>query len=77
MAAQKDDFVWVNDRAYDVKSFAKVHPGGATFVSLYGGRDATTAFATYHRRAFPHKSMAAYEIEEKAVSRLYSLKPLP
>eukprot|EP00730_Choanoeca_flexa_P015652 TRINITY_DN7234_c0_g1_i1.p1 TRINITY_DN7234_c0_g1~~TRINITY_DN7234_c0_g1_i1.p1 ORF type:complete len:439 (+),score=93.87 TRINITY_DN7234_c0_g1_i1:56-1372(+) len=72
MPLDKDDIVWVNDRAYDVRSFAKVHPGGETFVSLYGGRDATTAFATYHRRAFPHKSMTKYEIETKSESSLHS-----
>ena len=36
--------------------------------SVYGGRDATDAFATYHRRAFPHQRMATYAVEAPAAS---------
>ncbi|EGD72928.1 hypothetical protein PTSG_04659 [Salpingoeca rosetta] len=57
--------VVVDGRAYDGERFARVHPGGHTFVALYGGRDASDAFATYHRRRFPHEKMAQYRIEEK------------
>eukprot|EP01147_Barroeca_monosierra_P008269 gene8269-10167_t len=57
--------VYVDGLGYDAERFAKVHPGGHMFVALYGGRDATDAFATYHRRKFPHQKMATYRSEEK------------
>eukprot|EP00049_Salpingoeca_infusionum_P012759 m.236708 g.236708 ORF g.236708 m.236708 type:complete len:444 (+) comp15264_c0_seq12:4869-6200(+) len=63
-----ETIVWVNGEAYDGAAFARNHPGGETFVSLYGGRDATDAFATYHRRAFPFKLMEQYRIEDKQLS---------
>ena len=68
MASSQDDFVWVNGKAYNVKDFASSHPGGESFVGLYGGRDATDAFATYHRRAFPHKQMKEFAADPKSVS---------
>ncbi|EDQ85511.1 uncharacterized protein MONBRDRAFT_11800 [Monosiga brevicollis MX1] len=68
-SVERDDLVWVNNVPYNVKEFASRHPGGKTFVSLYGGRDATDAFATYHRRTFPHKSMQGYAVPKEVAAQ--------
>eukprot|EP00056_Hartaetosiga_gracilis_P003597 m.65104 g.65104 ORF g.65104 m.65104 type:complete len:442 (+) comp11514_c0_seq1:168-1493(+) len=65
MVAEKDRIVWVNNRGYDGEKFSSKHPGGELFLRLFGGRDASDAFATYHRRKFPHKRMADYLVEQK------------
>eukprot|EP00043_Microstomoeca_roanoka_P009788 m.93244 g.93244 ORF g.93244 m.93244 type:complete len:444 (-) comp14691_c0_seq2:166-1497(-) len=65
LPAIAENVVYVDGRGYDAKRFAGAHPGGHTFVALYGGRDASDAFATYHRRPFPHASMTSYLMEEK------------
>ena len=46
--------IQVDNHIYDVESLSKYHPGGELFVKLFAGRDATNAFLSYHRRAFPH-----------------------
>lgn len=45
----KDD-CWVacGDGAYDVTRWVSEHPGGATVLEQYAGRDMTDAFAAYH-----------------------------
>ena len=47
----------VGDGVYDVAKFAPDHPGGEFFVRMFGGRDATEAFQSYHRRAWPAARM--------------------
>lgn len=46
--------VQVDDKLYDAKSLATIHPGGEVFVRAFAGNDATEAFMSYHRRQFPH-----------------------
>lgn len=55
--SQRPDLTIVGDAVYDAKAFRSEHPGGAHFVSLFGGRDATEAFMEYHRRAWPKGRM--------------------
>ncbi|KAJ8603759.1 hypothetical protein CTAYLR_000305 [Chrysophaeum taylorii] len=54
------EMVAVEDKVYDVSKFRSAHPGGPMFVSMFGGRDATLAFQTYHGRPFPHDKMKEY-----------------
>jgi fatty acid desaturase (delta-4 desaturase) len=46
--------VIINNIEYSVEKMAAIHPGGDLFVKAFAGRDATTAFMSYHRRSFPH-----------------------
>ena len=57
IAERRHDLFIISDRVYDAAKFRWVHPGGAVFVSMFGGRDATLAFQSYHARPFPHASM--------------------
>jgi fatty acid desaturase (delta-4 desaturase) len=50
----------VGDEIYSAKGFRNSHPGGALFVSMFGGRDATEAFMEYHSRKFPRDLMASH-----------------
>ena len=57
---ERPDLTIVGDAVYDAKAFRDEHPGGAHFVSLFGGRDATEAFMEYHRRAWPKARMSKF-----------------
>lgn len=54
------DLLIVGDEVYSAKRFQNHHPGGAIFVSMFGGRDGTEAFMEYHSRAFPKERMKEY-----------------
>lgn len=54
------DYFIIEDRVYDASQFRWKHPGGPLFVSMFGGRDATLAFQSYHMREFPHEMMKKY-----------------
>ena len=56
----RHDLVIIEDRVYDAARFRWAHPGGAIFVAMFGGRDGTLAFQSYHMREFPHGKMAEY-----------------
>nr|A0PJ29.1 RecName: Full=Acyl-lipid (7-3)-desaturase; AltName: Full=Acyl-lipid 4-desaturase; AltName: Full=Delta-4 desaturase; Short=PsD4Des [Rebecca salina]AAY15136.1 delta-4 desaturase [Rebecca salina] len=60
--ADRPDLTIVGDSVYDAKAFRSEHPGGAHFVSLFGGRDATEAFMEYHRRAWPKSRMSRFHV---------------
>jgi len=49
-----DDAILVDNSLYSMTKLASNHPGGDLFVKAFGGRDATEAFMSYHRRLFPH-----------------------
>lgn len=49
-----DDAILVDDSLYSMTKLAANHPGGDLFVKAFGGRDATEAFVSYHRKLFPH-----------------------
>lgn len=56
----RPDLVIIEDKVYSASSFRWAHPGGALFVSIFGGRDATLAFQSYHMREFPVEKMRNY-----------------
>mmetsp|Transcript_6811 Transcript_6811/g.19845 ORF Transcript_6811/g.19845 Transcript_6811/m.19845 type:complete len:445 (+) Transcript_6811:79-1413(+) len=58
--SERPDLTIVGDAVYDAKAFRSEHPGGAHFVNLFGGRDATEAFMEYHRRAWPKARMSKF-----------------
>ena len=60
VAEHRHDLVIVEDRVYDAAKFMWAHPGGAVFVAMFGGRDGTLTFQSYHMREFPHGKMAPY-----------------
>ena len=44
-----DPELWrVHDKLYDLKEFAKIHPGGAQWIELTKGTDITEAFEVSH-----------------------------
>nr|ADG36330.1 delta-4 fatty acid desaturase [Diacronema viridis] len=65
---ERSDLTIVGDAVYDAKAFREEHPGGAHFVSLFGGRDATEAFMEYHRRAWPKARMSKFFVGSLAPS---------
>eukprot|EP00095_Tigriopus_kingsejongensis_P003768 maker-scaffold1165_size57908-snap-gene-0.8 protein:Tk03768 transcript:maker-scaffold1165_size57908-snap-gene-0.8-mRNA-1 annotation:"delta5 fatty acid desaturase a" len=58
----------VEDKIYSARLLAELHPGGPLFVQAFAGRDASTAFLTYHRRQFPHQRAApAFQSKDESV----------
>ncbi len=47
-SSEKDCWVIVNGRAYDVTEFMPEHPGGAKIILKYAGKDATETYAPIH-----------------------------
>ncbi|KAK3073314.1 hypothetical protein LTR53_005216 [Teratosphaeriaceae sp. CCFEE 6253] len=47
-SSPEDCWIVVDDEVWDVTHFAPQHPGGASLLHKYGGRDATKAYAEYH-----------------------------
>ncbi|KAK3715186.1 hypothetical protein LTR37_007396 [Vermiconidia calcicola] len=43
-----DCWVVIDDQVWDVTNFAPEHPGGASFLLKYAGRDATEGYSEYH-----------------------------
>ena len=58
--SQRHDLVIIEDRIYDADRFQWAHPGGSLFVAMFGGRDGTLAFQSYHMRSFPHEKLRPY-----------------
>eukprot|EP00629_Pelagomonadales_sp_RCC1024_P006059 CAMPEP_0119270150 /NCGR_PEP_ID=MMETSP1329-20130426/7266_1 /TAXON_ID=114041 /ORGANISM="Genus nov. species nov., Strain RCC1024" /LENGTH=468 /DNA_ID=CAMNT_0007270159 /DNA_START=130 /DNA_END=1532 /DNA_ORIENTATION=+ len=58
--AARGDLMVIEDKVYDADRFQWAHPGGSLFVAMFGGRDGTLAFQSYHMRAFPHEKMRSY-----------------
>ena len=62
---EKENVVFVEGKAYDLQRLRRLHPGG-DIVSFFGGREAGTVYATYHRRrAEDSRLLAACALEEK------------
>ena len=57
---RRHDLVIIEDRVYDADRFQWAHPGGSLFVAMFGGRDGTLAFQSYHMRNFPHEKLRPY-----------------
>ena len=58
--SKRHDLVIIEDRVYDADRFQWAHPGGSLFVAMFGGRDGTLAFQSYHMRNFPHEKLRPY-----------------
>jgi cytochrome b involved in lipid metabolism len=58
--SKRHDLVIIEDRVYDADRFQWAHPGGSLFVAMFGGRDGTLAFQSYHMRSFPHEKLRPY-----------------
>lgn len=56
--------IQVDDKVYNATALAQHHPGGELFVKAFSGRDASEAFLSYHRRAFPHDKMKFAYVED-------------
>jgi hypothetical protein len=50
--------IQVDNKIYSAEQLAQYHPGGELFVRVFAGVDATEAFLSYHRRAFPHAKVS-------------------
>lgn len=67
-AKAADGYVWLEGRPYDARGLAKAHPGGALNIELFGGRDATHAYMSHHRRKPNHAGLLSkFSVEEKEV----------
>lgn len=56
---------------YSAKEFMPHHPGGPLFVSVFGGRDVTMAFQSYHLKAFNHEMMVLNQNSEHSRSPIF------
>lgn len=66
--------VQVDNVMYSAQELSSIHPGGDLFVKAFAGVDATEAFLSYHRRAFPHaKVPSAYHVQLTCRYVMYSL----
>jgi len=45
----KDNEIIIGDYVYDLDKFAKLHPGGAQMLSIFGGKDATPHYYMLHQ----------------------------
>ncbi|KAL2833833.1 cytochrome b5-like heme/steroid binding domain-containing protein [Aspergillus cavernicola] len=56
----KPDDCWVaiNGEGWDLSSFAREHPGGASVIIKYAGRDATDAFFEVHAAPIIRKNLS-------------------
>lgn len=52
-----DNIIQIDNILYSTDALAKNHPGGKLFVEVFGGKNATNTFMSYHRRLFPHSKM--------------------
>jgi len=52
----KQDEVIINDNVYDLKGFAKVHPGGTNALNIFGGSDASVHYYMLHPHLQMHKN---------------------
>jgi len=59
----KDHMIQIDGVSYDAQALADSHPGGPLFIQAFTGRDATTAFLSYHRREFPHTKMMDMKVD--------------
>mmetsp|Transcript_71471 Transcript_71471/g.126245 ORF Transcript_71471/g.126245 Transcript_71471/m.126245 type:complete len:86 (-) Transcript_71471:263-520(-) len=57
----REEFWYIHGHAYDLRSFAKHHPGGEVAINLGRNRDCTALFESYHpftekhRRVLQHR----------------------
>jgi len=68
-----DNIIQIDNILYSTDKLAKNHPGGKLFVEVFGGKDATNAFMSYHRRLFPHSKMIFAKLltlEDKNIERM-------
>jgi len=62
---EKDCWIAVNDKVYDITSFLGRHPGGKSMLLLCSGRDATQLVQTYHPFTdAPYKILDKYYLAE-------------
>ena len=71
-----DDVIQVDDKLYSTTALANFHPGGDLFVKAFGGRDATEAFLSYHRREFPHSRVAEHLINSTTSNKVCHLSQI-
>lgn len=55
--SSSDCWIIINNKVYNVTKYLGDHPGGASAISPYCGKDATRAFATRNRDT-PHSAFA-------------------
>jgi len=52
-----DNEIILEDHVYDLKGFAKVHPGGNIAINIFGGRDVTIHYYMLHNHQSIHKEI--------------------
>ncbi len=68
-----DNIIQIDNILYSTDKLAENHPGGKLFVEVFGGKDATNAFMSYHRRLFPHNKLVSAKLitlEDKNMERM-------
>lgn len=65
-----EHMIQVDGIVYDAETLANNHPGGPLFIQAFAGRDATTAFLSYHRREFPHSKMIDMKVDTASINEI-------
>ena len=60
--SNKDCWIVINDKVYDVSKFLSEHPGGKKVLIRVGGKDATEQFYQLHKESVLTKIGSQYEI---------------
>jgi fatty acid desaturase (delta-4 desaturase) len=69
------DVLRIDDKYYDTRKLAAVHPGGELVVLMCNRQDATAMFYSSHRRKFPHEKYTKYQVKETSVAPEVALHP--
>lgn len=62
----------VHDKLYDLKDFAKRHPGGAEWLEMTEGVDITEQFETHHVTDKAEKLLSKFFVRDAALPRNYN-----
>ena len=59
-----DCWIIINNKVYGVSKYLQDHPGGASAISEYCGKEASKAFATQNRSGGGHSDQARSQLSE-------------
>lgn len=68
-----DNEIVIEGNVYDLKKFAKIHPGGTMALNIFGGNDVTIHYYMLHNHNFFHKkTLEPYKIREASLEDIKS-----
>lgn len=71
MEKVKKEYCVVEDGIYDIKSFQVRHPGGPQVLALFGGKDATAHYYSYHPHLSKKSTLEQYRVDSIPLDQSY------